>query len=150
MVTPHPRPKEARKEPWRGPTRTTGSVKQVRLCVGPNRKQCILTERIVDTEVETTVDDDTNDRGDEASVEAGNTVRLEGLTVDVDETIELAVSSALCGLGVIGKTSTSVIKRVDEEQRGSTSGTTGGDVTAEPLPVAIRLLETEQGLEIIL
>ena len=30
--TPHPRPKEARKEPSRGPIRTMGSAKQVRVC----------------------------------------------------------------------------------------------------------------------
>jgi hypothetical protein len=112
--------------------------------------QWTLTERIVDTEVETTVNDDTNDRGDEASVETGETVRLEGLTVDVDETVELTVPSALCRLGVVSESCTSVIQRVHKEQRGSTSSTTRGDVASEPRPVTIRLLETEQGLEVIL
>jgi hypothetical protein len=120
------------------------------MCVRPKVKRWILTERIVDTEVETTVDNDTDNRGDEASVETGNAIRLEGLTVDIDETIELAVPSTLCGLGIIGKTRTSVVKRVDEEQRGGASSTTGCNVTTEPLPVAIRLLETEQGFEVIL
>ena len=110
----------------------------------------MLTERVVDTEVETTVDNDTDDRRDEASVETGNTVRLESLAVDINETIELAVSSTLSGLGIVRETGTSIVERVNEEQRGSTSSTTGGDVTTEPLPVAIGLLETEQGLEVVL
>jgi len=110
----------------------------------------MLTERVVDTEVETTVDDDTNDRGDKASVETGNTVRLEGLAVDINETVKLAISSTLGRLSVVRKTSTSVVKRVDEEQRRSTSGTTGGDVATKPSPVALRFLETEQGLKVIL
>ena len=82
---------------------------------GTNKKRWMRTERIVDTEVETTVDDDTNDGGNKASVETGNTVRLESLAVDIDETVELALSSTLCRFGVVGKTSTSVIERVDEE-----------------------------------
>lgn len=110
----------------------------------------MLTERVVNTEVETTVDDDTNDRGDKASVETGKTVRLEGLTVDIHETIELTVSSTLGGLSVVRKTGTSVVERVDEEQGGGTSSTTRGDVASEPPPVTLGLLETEQGLEVIL
>ena len=110
----------------------------------------MLTERVVDTEVETTVDDDTNNGRYKASVETGNTVGLEGLAIDIDETVELAISSTLSGLGIVRETSTSVVQRVDEEQRGSTSSTTGGDVATEPLPVAIGLLETEQRLEVIL
>lgn len=110
----------------------------------------MLTKRIVDTEVQTTVDDDTDNRGDEPSVETGNTIRLEGLTVDIHETVELAVPSTLGGLGVVRKTSTSKVERVDEEQRGSTSGTTRGDIAGEPGPVAVRLFETKQRLEIVL
>jgi len=104
----------------------------------------MLTERIVDTKVETTVDDDTDNGGDETSVETGNTVRLEGLAVDIHETVELAVSSTLGGLGVVRETSTGKVKRVDEEQGGSTGSTTRGDVATEPGPVAVRLFETEQ------
>ena len=78
-------------------------------------------ERVVETEVETTVDNDTNDRGDEATVETGNTVRGEGLTVDVDETVELTVTARLSVLGVVGKTGTGVVERVDEEEGGGTS-----------------------------
>ena len=115
MVTPHPRPNEARKEPSRAPTRTTGSARHVRTRSERGRKTNTLTERIVDTEVETTVDDDTDNRGDETSIETGDTIRLEGLAVDVHETVELAVSSTLGGLGIVRETSTSIVERVDEE-----------------------------------
>ena len=39
---------------------------------------------VVHAEVETTVDNDTGDGGHEATVETGNTVRGEGLLVDID------------------------------------------------------------------
>ena len=149
MVTPQPRRNEAKNEPSRAPTRTTGSgvPHQQPRRSGEDRQ---LTKRIVDTKVETTVDDDTNDGGDETTVETGNTITREGLPVDVDEAVELTRSSALSRLGVVGKTSTGVVERVHEEQGRSTSGTTRGDVAAEPLPVAVLLLETEQGLEVVL
>ena len=108
------------------------------------------TEGVVDTEVETTVDDDTDDRGNEATVETRDTIGREGLFVDIDETVELTGSSALGRLGVVGETSTSVVKRVDEEERRGTSSTTGGDVASEPLPVAVLLLEAEERLEVVL
>ena len=108
------------------------------------------TKGVVDTEVETTVDDDTDDRGHEATVETGNTVRGKRLLVDIDETVELTGSSTLGGLRIVGETSTSVVKRVHEEERGGTSSTTRRDVAGEPLPVAILLLETEQRLEVVL
>ena len=109
-----------------------------------------LTERVVDTEVETTVDDDTNDGGNEATVETSDTVRREGLAVDVNETVELTLATLLGGLSVVGKTGTGVVEGVDEEEGRGTSAGTGGNVTTEPLPVALRLLEAEQGLEVVL
>ena len=80
-----------------------------------------LTERVVDTEVETTVDDDADNRGNEATVETGNTVRRKSHLVDVDETVELALTASLGRLGVVGETRTSVVERVDEEQGSGTS-----------------------------
>lgn len=59
-------------------------------------------------------------------------------------------SSTLGRLGIVGKTGTGVIERVDEEEGRSTGGTTRRDVTGEPLPVTGILLETEQGLEVVL
>ena len=110
----------------------------------------IRTERIVDTEVETTVNDDTDDGRNEATVETSNTVRGKGLLVDVDETVELALTASLGRLGVVGETRTSVVEGVDEEEGRRTSSTTTGDVTSEPRPVAILLLEAEERLEVVL
>lgn len=76
---------------------------------------------VVETEVETTVDDDTGDGRHETTVETGNTVRGEGLPVDVDETVELTVTARLGVLGVVGKTGTGVVEGVDEEEGGGTS-----------------------------
>ncbi|CAG8720742.1 10000_t:CDS:2, partial [Acaulospora colombiana] len=128
IVTPHPSMKEAKKLPWRAPTSTTADVKEYDI-------------------LETTVDDNTNDGGNESSVKTGNTVRLEGLPVNIDETIELTLSSTLGGFGVVGKTGTSIVEGVHEEQGRSTSSTTRSNVTSEPLPVTVVLLEAEEGLE---
>lgn len=77
---------------------------------------------VVHAEVETTVDDNTSDRGTETTVQTGNTVRGEGLAVDVNETVELTLTTLLGGLGVVGQTGTGVVKGVDEEQGSGTSG----------------------------
>lgn len=107
-------------------------------------------ERVVQTKVETTVDDNTNNGGNKATVETGNTVRGNGLLVDVDEAVELALAALGGRLVVVGKTGTGVVERVDKEEGRGTGGTTRGNVTGEPLPVAVRLLEAEQGLEVVL
>lgn len=114
-------------------------------------------DRVVHTEVQTTVDNDTQDGGTETTVETGNTIGSEGLTVDIDETIELTLTTALGGLGVVGKTGTGIVEGVDEEEGSSTSGlchvskrspagharntyTTRGKVAHHPLGIAITLL----------
>lgn len=79
-------------------------------------------DRVVHTEVQTTVDDNSENGGGEATVETGNTVGGQGLAVDIDKTVELAVTTLLGVLGVVGQTGTGVVQRVDEEQRGGTSG----------------------------
>lgn len=102
---------------------------------------------VVHAEVETTVDNDTGDGGHEATVETGNTVRGEGLAVDVHEAVELTLTTRLGVLGVVGKTSTGVVEGVDEEEGSGTSGTTRGKVAGHPPPVAVTLLlESEHGL----
>jgi hypothetical protein len=108
-------------------------------------------EGVVHTEVKTTVDNDTNTRDVETTVKTGETVSLEGLAVDIDETVELALTTLLGRLGVVSKTGTGVVKRVDEEKGRSTSGTTGSQVTGEPGPVTISVLVfVEHALELVL
>jgi len=107
-------------------------------------------ERVVHAEVETTVDDDTGDGGHETTVQTGDTVRGEGLAVDVNETVELALTTLLGVLGVVGQTGTGVVQRVDEQHGSGTSSTTGGQVTGHPPGVAITLLlEAEHLLELV-
>jgi len=108
-------------------------------------------EGVVHTEVETTVDDDTNTGDVETTVKTGKTVGLEGLAVDIDETVELTLTTLLGGFGVVSKTGTSIVKRVDEEKGRSTSGTTRSQVTGEPSPVTVSLLVlVEHTLELVL
>ena len=77
-------------------------------------------EGVVDTEVETAIDDDTNDGRGETTVETSDTIRGESLLVDIDETVELTLPTLFGVLGVVGETGTGVVERVDEEKRGST------------------------------
>jgi hypothetical protein len=81
-------------------------------------------DRIVHTEVETTVDDDTSDGRTETTVETSDTIRGESLLVDVDQAVELALTTGLGVLVVVGKTGTGVIEGVDEEE-GSSTGSLG-------------------------
>jgi hypothetical protein len=74
-------------------------------------------DRVVHAEVETTVDNDSKD----GRAETSNTIRGKSLLVDVDETVELAFTTLLGALGIVGKTSTGVIQGVDEEEGSGTS-----------------------------
>ena len=70
----------------------------------------IRTERIVDTKVETTVDNDTNNRWDEATVKTRNTIRRKRLLVDIDKAIELARPAGHSGLRIIREARPSEVK----------------------------------------
>jgi hypothetical protein len=113
-------------------------------------------KRVVHAEVQTTVDDYTKNGGSETTVETSDTVGGKGLLVDIYETVELAVTTLLGVLCVVGKTGTGVVEGVDEEQRGGTGSllsldnchetmlectyTTGCQVTSHPLGVTVTLL----------
>lgn len=89
--------------------------------VGEGTDQDDGLQRVVHTEVQTTVDNDTGDGGSETTVQTSNTVRGKSLAVDVYETVELTVTTTLGVLGVVGQTSTGVVEGVDEEQGSGTS-----------------------------
>jgi len=128
------------------PTKSEGSEERALEVLREHRLK-----RIVETEVETTVNNDTNTRDVETTIQTSDTIRLEGLLVDIDETLELTLTTLLGGLGIVSETSTSIIQRVDEEERSSTSSTTGSQVTGEPGPVTISvLILVEHTLELIL
>ncbi|KAH3663715.1 hypothetical protein OGAPHI_005116 [Ogataea philodendri] len=104
---------------------------------------------VVETEVKTSVDNDTDDRWQETSVKTGDTVSSKSLSVNVNKTIELSLTT-LRGLSVVCQSGSGVIQRVNEEQRSGTSKTTGSQVTSEPWPVTLLLLETKHLLELVL
>jgi hypothetical protein len=85
-------------------------------------------ERVVHAEVETTVDNDTSNGGHETTVETGNTVRGDGLAVDINHAVELTLTTLLGVLGIVGETGTGVVKGVDEKHRGGTSSLDGVNI----------------------
>lgn len=76
---------------------------------------------VVHSKVETAVDDNSGHGRTESTVQAHDAVRRKRLAVDVDKTIELARTAGLGVFGVVGKTRTGVVERVDKQQRGGTS-----------------------------
>jgi len=113
--------------------------------VGPQQDRL---QRIVETEVHATIDENADARDDESTVETLDAVGLEGLGVDVDETLVLTL--AAFALGVVGQTRTGVVERVHEEKREGTGAATGQDVGRELLDVGSVLLNVEHGLHLIL
>jgi len=105
-------------------------------------------ERIVETEVHSAINEDADAGDDEASVETLDAVGFEGLGVDVDETLVLAL--AAFALGVVGQTRTGVVERVDEHQRERTRAAAGQDVSGELLGVGGVLGNVEHRLDLIL
>ena len=73
---------------------------------------------IVHAKVETAIDNDANDRRHESTVEASNTIGGKGLLIDIHQSVELALTTLLRVLGIIGQSSTGIIKRINEQQRG--------------------------------
>jgi len=84
---------------------------------------------VVESKVETSVDEDTHARDDKSSVETANSVRGQGLSVDVDESVVLSL--AVLALGVVGQSSTGKIERVDDCEGERTGDTTTGNVSCE-------------------
>lgn len=90
-------------------------------------------------EPKTTVDNNTNNGGNKATVETSNTIRGERLLKDVHEALVLTLATSGV-LDVVGKTNTGVVERVEKEEFGGTSGSTRGKITDHPPPVTVTLL----------
>merc|ERR1719461_28979 len=100
------------------------------------------------TKVHATVDEDTDSGDSEASVESLDTIRLQGLGVDVNETVELSLTTL--ALGVIGQPGPGVVKRVDKQQGAGSSHSSAQDVHGELLGLAGVLWGGESYLDGIL
>merc|ERR1719291_30585 len=105
-------------------------------------------ESVVEAEVHATVDEDTDGGDDEASVEALDTVRLQGLDVHVHQAVELPLASL--ALSVISKPGSGVVQRVDKHQREGTSKSSACNVGAEFEGLGSVLGGLEQALDLIL
>jgi len=105
-------------------------------------------EGVVQAEVHASVDEDAHAGDGEATVQALDTVGLDGLGVDVDETVELAL--ATLALGIIGQPGTGVVKGVDEHKGQGASAASGQDVGSEFLPLGSILGGLKDGLDGIL
>jgi len=84
---------------------------------------------VVQPKVETSVDEDTNTRDNESSVDTLNTISGQSLPINVNQTVVLP--STVLGLVIISQPSPSKVQRVDEEQRHGPSDTTGSDVASQ-------------------
>lgn len=127
-----------------GETRESGDTPaedEVGQEVGATRKDGL--DGVVETEVEATVDEDTDGGDDETTVETSNTVRLEDLLVDIEHAVELALATSLGRLVVSSETGTDEVKGVDEEEGADTSDTTRSDVGSNEEHVTVLLLNVE-------
>lgn len=70
---------------------------------------------IVKSEVESSVDEDTNARDDESSVETLDTIGSESFLVDIEESVELSFSVG--AFVVVGESGSGKVQRVDNSQR---------------------------------
>merc|ERR1719308_255593 len=105
-------------------------------------------EGVEHAEVHATVDEDTDSRDGETSVQALDTIRLQSLHIDINKTIELALTTL--ALGIVSQPGPGVVKRVNKEEGHSTSGTTASNVSCELGGWAGALGGGEDGLDGIL
>merc|ERR1719309_1582021 len=105
-------------------------------------------EGVKQAEVHATVDEDSNSRDDKASVEPHDTIGLQGLDINIDETIELSFTTL--ALGIVGQSGPAVVKGVDEEKRHGSCSSSRGNVRCE-LPLLRGILRGgEDGLDAVL
>merc|ERR1712183_1108079 len=105
-------------------------------------------ESVKHAKVHATVDEDTNSRDSETSVQALDTIRFECLHIDINETIKLALTTFT--LGIIGKPGSSIVKRVDKQKRHSTSSTTASNVGGKFPAIAGVFWTSKNSLDCIL
>merc|ERR1712183_772427 len=105
-------------------------------------------ESVKESEVHATVDEDTDSGDGEASVQALDTIGFQSLDVDIDQSIELALTTL--ALGIVSQPGPGKVKGVHEQKGHGSSGTTGGNVGGELGGVGGILGGGEQGLDGVL
>merc|ERR1719458_43287 len=78
------------------------------------------------TEVHSTVDEDTDGRDGESSVQTLDAIGLQSLDVDINQSVELA--RAILALGVVGQPGPGKVKGVHKQKGHGSSSATGGNV----------------------
>merc|ERR1712036_106739 len=86
-------------------------------------------ERVVESEVHASVDEDANARDYETSVETGNTIGGNCFAVDIDKSVELAF--ATLALGIVCHSSSCIVQRVHKHKRKRTSKSTTSNVSTK-------------------
>merc|ERR1719328_52717 len=105
-------------------------------------------ESVVESEVHSTVDEDTNSRDGESSVETLDSIGLQSLDVDINESVELSLASL--ALGVISQPGSGVVKRVHKQEGQSSSKSSTGNVGSKLQILRSVLRSLEQALDLIL
>lgn len=101
--------------------------------------------RIVGTEVESSVDKDTDEGDTQTSVNTLETIRFVGLGDTVDQTLVLLTN-------IVSQSGSAIIEGIDEHHRGSTSHTTSEQVTGEELEflfISVNTSDELSGVEIL-
>merc|ERR1712036_448 len=86
-------------------------------------------ERVVESKVHASVDEDANARDYETSVETGNTIGGNCFAVDIDKSVELAF--ATLALGIVCHSSSCIVQRVHKHKRKRTSKSTTSNVSTK-------------------
>merc|ERR1719232_2374782 len=105
-------------------------------------------ECVVEAKVHATVDEDSNGRDDEASVQTLDAIGLQSLDIDVNKSIELSLTSL--ALGIISQPGSGVVKRVDKQERQSSSKSSTGNVGSKLQSLRSILGSLEHALDLIL
>merc|ERR1719278_2399653 len=103
---------------------------------------------IKESEVHSTVDEDTDGGDGESSVQTLDAIRLQSLDIDIDQSVELALTTL--ALGIVGQPGPGKVKGVHEQKGHGSSGATGGNVGGKLGGVGGILGGGEQGLDGVL
>ncbi len=107
-----------------------------------------LTERVVHSEVNSSVGDDTDNGDTEAVVETQNSL---GTTGSLDKAVRQTVEVTLSVSDIRGQTGTGIIERVHNDQASSSGSSTRGHLNKEKLPkLSLGVVSREHLLEGIL